>query len=258
MCLVLLAWRIHPRYPLIIASNRDEYHARPSDSIHRWKDYPNIVAGRDLEQLGTWMGATKSGRWAVVTNFREKKVTSNIVKSRGNLTKEFLTSDQAVESYASSLEKKSSSYKGFNLLVGDTSSIQYVTNRHPDRVPHPQSIDTPGIYGLSNHLLDTDWPKVTNGKKSFANLINNNEIIHFEEIVTLMSNSTQPDTEALPQTGLAEEWERTLSPMFITSNEYGTRATSLLMVSRDASKIEFSEMTFDKKGNALTNQTIVV
>ena len=249
---------MHPQYSLIIASNRDEYHDRPSASIHRWRDYPNIVAGLDLERLGTWMGVTESGRWAIVTNFREQKTTSNLIQSRGNLTKNFLTSKQSVKSYVSSIEKTAASYNGFNLLVGDVSSMSYVTNRQTAGMPHTQSIEKSGVYGLSNHLLDTNWPKVTNGKKLFTNLINDNKMIRFEEIVTLMSNATKAGDEALPNTGIALDCERTLSPMFITSTYYGTRATSLLLISPDASKIEFSEMTFDHKGNPITNQTIVI
>ena len=258
MCLVLFALGMHPRYPLIVASNRDEYHNRPAAPIHRWKDYPNIIAGRDLEQSGTWMGVTESGRWAIVTNFREQKTTSNRKESRGNLTKNFLTSDQSPQAFASSIGEITESYNGFNLLVGDSSSIYYVTNRQAEGMPQTQSIEKPGVYGLSNHLLDTNWPKVTSGKKSFATLIKNNEVIHFEEVVTLMSNTTQPHDEALPDTGVDPEWERTLSPMFITSNDYGTRATSLLLISSDALKIELSEMTFDVKGKELTNHTIIV
>lgn len=258
MCLTLFAWKAHPKYTLIVASNRDEYHRRPSARAHRWTNSPNITAGQDLDQLGTWMGVTGSGRWAAVTNFREQVPVTDTKKSRGHLTTEYLTGSMSPELYGSSLTNQLATYRGFNLLIGDRSSITYVTNRQNKKFDSVESITKPGIYGLSNHLLDTDWPKVTTGKARLHKLINVSDVIQFKDILELMSDKTKPSDDLLPRSGVSLEWERTLSSIFIKTPEYGTRATSLLLINTDASEIRFSEATFDAEGTELSNQTYIV
>ena len=258
MCLTLFAWKAHPRYTLIVASNRDEYHRRPSALAHRWVNNPNITAGQDLEQLGTWMGVTKTGRWAAVTNYREPQQSTDSKKSRGHLTTEYLMGGLSPQLYAASLTNELEAYKGFNLLVGDCSSITYVTNRQDKKSECIDTITKPGIYGLSNHLLDTQWPKVKNGKTQLHKLINEHDVIQFTDVLEFMSDRTKPSDELLPHSGVSLDLERALSPIFIETPEYGTRATSLLLINEAASEIQFSEATFDAKGTELSNQTYIV
>lgn len=257
MCLVLVAWKAHPKYSLIVASNRDEYHKRPSALAHQWPSNPDITAGQDLEALGTWMGVTRSGRWAVVTNFREQTEAKEPKKSRGHLTTEYLSAGMTPELYVSGLKNDLAAYSGFNLLVGDHSSINYITNRQTEKMKSEASINKPGIYGLSNHLLDTHWPKVVSGKKHLRGLIKKNDVIQFEDVLQFMSEKTIPSDELLPDSGVPIERERTLSPMFIMTPDYGTRATSLLLVDNNSSEIQFSEATFDELGTEISNQTYV-
>ena len=258
MCLILLAWKAHPKYSLILASNRDEYHERGSAAAHRWLDSPDIIAGQDLEQSGTWMGVTRSGRWAAVTNFREQLQEAQPKKSRGHLTAGFLMNTQSPDSYANSVTKELTKDNGFNLIVGDSSSINYITNRPATAFKPTEPITQPGIYGLSNHLLDTPWPKVKNGKMRLQKLINDKEVIQFTDVLELMSDTTKPSDGSLPNSGVSLDWERTLSSIFITTPEYGTRATSLLLINNDSSEIQFSEATFDASGTELSNQTYIV
>jgi uncharacterized protein with NRDE domain len=257
MCLVLFAWKTHPKYSLIVASNRDEYHNRPSALAHRWTTDPNITAGQDLEQLGTWMGVTGSGRWAVVTNFREATTIKESKKSRGHLTTGFLSGGMSPESYVSALKSNLTDYRGFNLIVGDRSSIKYITNRQTEEKKPEASIKKPGIYGLSNHLLNTHWPKVVRGKTHLQQLINKNEVIQFEDVMDFMSDTTKPSDKSLPNTGVTLDQERILSPMFIKTPDYGTRATSLLLIDNNSSEIQFSEATFDASGTKISNRTYI-
>ena len=258
MCLFLFAWKMHPKYSLIAVANRDEYHDRPSLPIERWTDHPQVIAGRDLKHYGTWMGVTDSGKWSVVTNFREASDKDNVKNSRGDLTKKFLIGNQTPHAYASSIFSSLDSYNGFNLLAGDTSSIHYISNRQPLTESKTSAIRKPGIYGLSNHLLNTNWPKVSEGKKALQRLISRHEAIEFATIVDLMSNREKPSDRELPMTGVPMDLERTLSPMFIKTPNYGTRATSMLLANEDGSKIQFSEATFNADGNQITNKSFVI
>ncbi len=249
---------MHPKYSLIAVANRDEYHDRPSLPIDRWTDHPQVIAGRDLEHDGTWMGVTDSGKWSVVTNFRETRKKEIVKNSRGNLTKGFLIGDQTPHAYTSSIFSSLGSYNGFNLLAGDASSIQYVSNRQPLTSSNAFAIQRPGIYGLSNHLLNTNWPKVSKGKKALQRLTSRHQAIDFATIVDLMSNRERPSDHKLPMTGVPIELERTLSPIFIETPNYGTRATSMLLVNEDSSKIQFSEATFNATGDQVTNKSFFI
>ena len=226
MCLILLSWQ-HPSHTLLMAANRDEFYQRPSQTAGFWKDHPQILAGKDLKEGGTWLGITKSGRFAAITNYRapDKRTYS---KSRGQLTKDFLSGRQSPKEYAKTIALDSEQYAGFNLLIGSTTQLVYCSNRHPDFFWRPLS---PGLYGLSNHLLDTEWPKVITGKQGMNNVINNKQ--EAGNLFELLKNNQQAKSENLPNTGVGQLLEELLSPIFISSPNYGTRTSTVLKIDKD-------------------------
>lgn len=254
MCLILLAYEKHPEYRLILAANRDEFYDRPAKSLAFWEDHPNVLAGRDLKSMGTWMGISRSGRFAAITNYREPGRQILDAPSRGHLVSDYLTGSAPPAAYLEHLKREVYQYNGFNLLVGDIQSLCYLSNR-TDGVQRLE----PGIYGLSNRLLDTRWPKVHLGKERMAALITTDSDISREEILCLLQSKDKPPDHQLPDTGVGIEWERVLSPMFITSPNYGTRCSTLLTIDRaghvrmtettwqpaQAEAIRQSEVTFD-------------
>jgi uncharacterized protein with NRDE domain len=240
MCLILIAWQINPDYPLVVAANRDEFFARPATAAARWPDAPYLIAGRDLEAGGAWLGVTDAGRFAAVTNVREPGRPPG-PRSRGLLAREFLTGTAAPEDFAGSLSDEA--YSGFNLLVADRRTLCYRSNRGgaegvARRLPA-------GIYGVSNHLLDTPWPKLATAKARFSGALERlpDESPFFE---LLADDGIAPDDE-LPATGVSLEWERLLSAVFVRSAAYGTRASTLLLVRADGSGA-LREQSFDASG----------
>jgi uncharacterized protein with NRDE domain len=224
MCLIVVAWRQHPRWSLVLAANRDEFYARPSTALAPWPDRADIFAGRDLEAGGTWMGVQTSGRFAAVTNVRDPRDLAPRPASRGALVADFLRGDEAPEVFARRASAERERYKGFNLLLGDARALWYVGSRHPEPIAL-----TPGIHGLSNATLDTPWPKVEHGKAVMRDALARPE--HLEAIVLEgMADHRQAADAALPDTGVGLVWERALSPAFIATENYGTRATTLLSV----------------------------
>ena len=223
MCLILLAWQTHPEYPLVVAANRDEFFARSSAPAGFWEDEPDILAGRDLQAGGTWLGISRRRRFAALTNFREGGKQRVDAPSRGALVADFLVGESAPEAYLEALSKRGSDYNGFNLFVGDGQRLGYYSNRNS-----ATRWLSPGIYGLSNHLLDTPWPKLSAAKTDFTEALKQLpasspffELLADQEIV--------PDTH-LPETGVPLEWERILSAVFVNSPDYGTRASTLLTI----------------------------
>lgn len=235
MCLILFAYKSHPTYRLILAANRDEFYDRPTAPLAYWQDHPRVLAGRDLQGMGSWMGISTEGRLAAVTNYREPTRQIINATSRGQLVSDFLTHPRSPAGYLESIQKQSQRYNGFNLLVGDASGLFYYSNRGDD----PTALN-PGIYGLSNHLLDTDWSKVRHGKNKLAALIGNHEEITDETLLPLLQNQENVTPDQLPDTGVSPEWEKILAPIFITSPAYGTRCSSILLINVDGS-IQFSE-----------------
>jgi len=225
MCLILVAWRVHPDYPLVVAANRDEFYARPSSPAAPWPDAPQVTGGRDLEAGGTWLGVAEHGRFAAITNVREPGVPKG-PQSRGHLPREFLLGSGSAGEFAGGINGEL--YSGFNLLLGDGEEFWYRSNR--DGAARPLN---PGIYGLSNHLLDTPWPKLVSAKRRFA------EALEFlpatgDFFSLLVDDEIVPDSD-LPNTGVPLEWERLLSAIFVKSADYGTRASTVLTVARDGS-----------------------
>lgn len=221
MCLILMAWQTHPDYSLVVAANRDEYFARPSAPAAFWEQTPNLLAGRDLEAGGTWLGITRQQRFAALTNFREGGKPRVDAPSRGKLVADFLAGSDDPENYFSELAERGHEYNGFNLFFGDAQRLGYFTNRGSD-----SRWLSPGIYGLSNHLLDSPWPKLSSAKKSFAEALA--QLPQSEPFFSLLADRDVVADDSLPQTGVSLEWERILSSIFVVSPNYGTRASTLL------------------------------
>ncbi|MEH7224057.1 NRDE family protein [Bacillus sp. JJ1566] len=241
MCLVLLAYRAHPVYKLIVAANRDEFLQRPTAPIHFWEDEPTLLAGRDLEKMGTWMGVTKAGRFSAITNYRDPSEVIDGKHSRGKLVKDALTYNGEIAEYMKQLGKTNDQYPGYNLLVGDLDNLYYYSN-----VGKKLESVAPGIHGLSNHLLNTNWPKVEKGKEGLTTIIKEDNLV--EDLLELLQNTDQPNEDLLPKTGVSFEWERILSSLFIQTNGYGTRSSTVLLMSD--TEIQYVERTFSSLGTS--------
>ena len=238
MCLILLAWHAHPDYPLVVAANRDEFFARPTAAADFWPDHPNLLAGRDLEGGGTWFGVSRTGRFAGLTNYRDPASVRQGTPSRGALVADFLTGECPPADYRARLEERGATYNGYNLLFGDGKGLFYHSNcgTGPERLP-------PGIYGLSNHLLDTPWPKVSRGKSRLASALA--ALPDDRGLLDLLRDDQLADDTALPRTGVSLEWERLLSAAFVRSPAYGTRSSTVLIRDRQG-QVAFEEVHFDE------------
>ena len=227
MCLILLAWQAHPDYPLIVAANRDEFFTRPSAAAAFWADAPQVLAGRDLEAGGTWLGVSREQRFAALTNYREGGGQRPGARSRGALVADFLVGRETPEAYLEEVAVLAGEYNGFNLFVGDADQLGYCSNRDARRVRWL----LPGIYGLSNHLLDTPWPKLASARAAFAAALRT--LPQAAPFFTLLADGEVVPDSHLPETGVPLEWERILSAVFVSSGNYGTRASTLLTRRRD-------------------------
>ncbi len=227
MCLIVFAHHVQPEYRLILAANRDEFYARPTASLAWWEDAPEILAGRDLIGGGTWLGITRGGRFAAVTNYRDAHGRRADAPSRGLLVANFLRSTQRPKAYLEDLRTTVDGYHGFSLLVGDRHGLYYMCN-----LEHIVRELELGLYGLSNHLLDTPWPKVERAKRALTQLVEA-DAVEPEHLLELLADPATPPDEALPNTGVGLTWERLLSPIFIASPDYGTRSSTALVITHD-------------------------
>jgi uncharacterized protein with NRDE domain len=245
MCLIVVGWRVHRNYPLVVAANRDEFYARPTAGLARWPDAPDVIGGLDLEAGGTWLGITETGRFAAVTNVREPGMAKGR-RSRGALTRNFLTSGSSAFDYASQID--CAEYSGFNLLLSDGKALVYCSNR--DGQPR---VLAPGIYGLSNHLLDSPWPKLLQARERFADALPHlpDESAFFD----LLSDRSIVADENLPSTGVPIEWERLLSAIFVKSESYGTRASTVAW-QNGSGEITIHEQSFGPLGQPLQSSVI--
>ena len=226
MCLLVLAWQVHPRYRLVVAANRDEFHERPTEAMALWPAPDELIAGRDLRAGGTWLGVDRRRRFGIVTNFRELQRPAPGAPSRGHLIPDYLRNPAPVTDYLQHLEPVAGQYSGFNLLLTDDDSLWYVSNRAPQFA----QLLPPGIYGLSNELLDTPWPKLQRVRKRFDTLIDQPGNISEEALFAILADPTQAGVDdALPDTGLSQEWEQLLSSPFISNQDYGTRCSTVLL-----------------------------
>jgi len=238
MCLILFSYKSHPVYPLIFAANRDEFYERPTAQASFRKEPPDMLAGRDLKEGGTWLGMTKTGRMAAITNFRDLQNLKDGAPSRGGLVSEFLRGGKNPGEYIHSIKQIPDRYNGFNLILGDRSGFFCFSNA--DGVFHEIS---PGVHGLSNHLLDTPWPKVKQGRELLGNLTSKHQNPSPDEIFHILADTSKPADRHLPDTGIGLEWERLLSSIFIQSEIYGTRSSTIIFVDRK-NNITFIERSF--------------
>lgn len=239
MCLIIFQKGHHPDYKLIMAANRDEFYGRPTEKAHFWDDHPYILAGRDLRGMGTWLGITKQGRVAALTNIREPEEDATDKKTRGDLVKDFLTGDMAPDIYLENLKKDIDQYAGFNLLVGAPDNMYYMNNRQAVVEKVAQ-----GIHGLSNHFLNTPWPKVVNGKDMFREGVEDEKQVHPGRLFDILAHSEEVE-EDLPDTGVGFDLEKKLSPLFIRTDHYGTRSSTVLLIDKQ-NQVTFAERTHEQ------------
>lgn len=237
MCLILFAYEHHPTHRLVLAANRDEFYGRPAEAMAYWPDAPQVLAGRDVQAGGTWFGVTRAGRVAAVTNVREPGRHRADAASRGALVADYLTGDAAPEAYLRDVMARADRYNGFNLIVGDAAALWYASNRGAA----PRAL-APGLYGLSNHLLDTPWPKVRRGKAALAEALSSASL-EPEPLFDVLADDTCAADADLPDTGVPLAWERRLSAPFIRTEDYGTRASTVLLMARGG-HVRVVERTF--------------
>lgn len=238
MCLIFLSINYHPRYKLIVAANRDEFYKRKTAAAHYWKDHPNIVGGRDLEAQGTWMAMTKAGRMGMVTNYRDLSNINPNAPSRGKLVSDFLLSDATADEYLKEINESAAEYNGFNLILGTPEGLSYYSNYQSKIVPL-----VPGFYGLSNHLLNTPWPKVERGKSMMIPVLQHDQVEPDLLFEVLRDEKIAMDSE-LPKTGLDIERERALSAMFIKTPNYGSRCSTVIMIDKK-NKVNYIERVYN-------------
>ena len=240
MCIALLALDAHPRYRLLVAGNRDESYARPAAPAAFWPDAPQVLGGRDEEAGGAWLGISRRGRFALVTNVREPGKTRPDAPSRGALAAGFLKGEEETWSFALRATEEGGRYNGFNLVVGDPERLVYASNR----APGPFFL-APGVYGLSNAFFDAPWPKVLKAKGALEEALTlGGKALEERLFAILADRAAYPDDE-LPRTGLPLEAERALSPIFTRTESYGTRCSTVILVDR-AGGVSFAERTFDR------------
>jgi uncharacterized protein with NRDE domain len=245
MCLMIVAHRAATDYPLVVAANRDEFHARPTAPSEFWSDHPALLAGRDLQQGGTWMGITRDGRFSAVTNYRDPAGALDAPRSRGDLPLAYLAGGKPPAAYLAELAARAADYAGFNLLVGDRESLWYFSNSDQSR---PRNLP-PGIYGLSNAMLDTPWPKVELGKARLGALLQQGALSH-ESLASVVADRELADPERLARLGLDGAMDPLLSAQFIVTDTYGTRSRTTLWLDPQP-RAHWQEEGFNSEGSPL-------
>ena len=239
MCLVVLAWKSHPEYRLIVAANRDEFHGRPARDAEWWADEPTILAGRDLQAGGTWLAVSRSGRFATVTNYREQERRKGGLRSRGELVTNFVAGTAGALAYARSLD--ADRYAGFSLLAADAGELSYVSNRGD-----AAEMLEPGVYGLSNASLDTPWTKLVRSKELLTSLLDADDVNETELLRLLADRQPAPAAE-VESDQLPFDLARALTAPFIVAPEYGTRCSTVVLTGNDGT-VRFTERRFDAGG----------
>lgn len=240
MCILFIAVEQREDYPLIICANRDEFHKRPTKEAHFWDDFPQILAGRDMEAGGSWLGINQSGYFAAITNLRTGKPQSKDKKSRGELVTFFLTEPLSIDE--SWLTKHAALYNPFNLIFGKLDNLYCFNSENGQSTKL-----TPGFYAISNGEMGDNWPKMQKGLKNLESLVNSNEALVLESILPVLNDQTRADDTELPSTGIPLEWEQLLSSIFICTEEYGTRSSSILLNKKGATS-QFIEVQYNTKG----------
>ena len=241
MCLILMAWRVHPNFPCVIAANRDEYFGRPTAEADWWEEPGEILAGRDLQAGGTWLGVTRAGRFAALTNYRDPGALKPEAPSRGALVTGFLTGSAPTAEGLKEIARRGALCNPFNVLCSDGKDLGvYESTTGTGRMLDP------GVYALSNHLLDTPWPKVTQAKSRLTEALN--DLPQSAAMLDLLRDSEPAVDEELPRTGVSLELERMLSSAFVRGEGYGTRCSTIVTTDR-AGATTFAEWTWDKTGS---------
>ncbi len=263
MCLIVFAYKVHKKYSLILAANRDEFFNRPTAALNVWEDSPEIIAGRDLKEGGTWMGFNRQGRFAALTNVRNPSSIKLNSRSRGDLIAPFLSSDVDPFSYLKDVKSRIEDYNGFNLLAGDTNDLFFISTTDKKIIKI-----FPGVHAVSNHTINTPWVKVEKVKEGLNKMIENRQIkesqadnLNISDIesylYTMMKNREPASDEALPDTGVGIELERQLSSVFVSMPGYGTRSTSVVLLDIEGN-LTFSETTWSENGNKQDYKKMVV
>ena len=240
MCLIIVAWKARDDLPLIVAANRDEWRDRPAEPAHWWPDHPELLAGRDLRAGGTWMGVTRGGRFAAVTNFRDPGERRSTALSRGGLVTEYLLGTSSPPEYLAGLAPRASDYNGFNLILGAGESLWYFGSREG----FARAIE-PGVHGLSNHLLDEPWPKVVRGREAMRSSMADSDPA--SAMFAALADARDAGDETLPDTGVGIAWERRLAAALITGEDYGTRCSTVISFASDG-RVRFEERTLSTQG----------
>ncbi|RKZ49807.1 MAG: hypothetical protein DRQ58_00960 [Gammaproteobacteria bacterium] len=245
MCLILLAWKMQDDNPLVLLANRDEYYERPTTSAHFWDDEKQLLAGRDEIAGGSWLGIRRNGRFAAVTNYRVPvfKQPSEIAQtcSRGLLVTDYLLGEKSPGQFNNDIN--TSLYSPFNLLIGTADELLYYSSQSGQ-----QKVLAPGIYGLSNHLLDSSWPKVMSGKQALESALKQN--VDSRELLSILQDRKLAPDHELPDTGVGIELERMLAPRFIHSATYGTRSSTCIRIN-NFGDVDFTELSFGSNAELL-------
>lgn len=238
MCIILFAYKCLPRYPLVLAANRDEYYDRSTAPAAFWPDAPDVLGGRDLHSGGTWFGMTKAGKIAALANYRDPSSFKATELSRGFLVRDYLVNNVSTGEYLEKLKKEGRKYNGFSLIFGDLRRLCFFSNRQDAF----EDI-LPGIHGQSNHLLDTPWPKVQRGKEAMQEILSCHDCLRTDELLGLLADGTVAENHLLPDTGVGIEQERLLSPIFVKGPNYGTMSSTLFFVDYE-NNVTFIERTY--------------
>ncbi len=244
MCLLVIAWQSHPRFRLVVAANRDEFHERPSAALDHWPEPEGMAGGRDLRAGGTWLAADRRERFGVITNFRDLQRPRPGAPSRGHLLPAYLGQDHGPGEFLAGLEQHASTYSGFSLLLADKQELWYASNR---ATPYARRLP-PGVYGLSNQFLDTPWPKLERVRQRFKQWLADAPGASVDELFAMLGDRTRvTDGKGLPETGFSPQWEETLSSPFVLHPEYGTRCSTVVLLEHSGATL-IRERRFDAEG----------
>ncbi|QIZ75460.1 NRDE family protein [Ferrimonas lipolytica] len=243
MCICAWNWQPDSQEPLLLIANRDEFYQRPATAAHFWPESPSLFAGQDLQAGGSWMGASLNGKIALVTNYRSMPMAA-ARRSRGDLIRDYLGTDSSAHQFVHQLRPQD--YQGYNLLLLDDNGLHYHSNRGQTTVTTLE----PGLYGLSNHLLDTPWPKVERLKRGLSE---NLAVGSDKALLALLRDPTQATAAALPSTGVPASMEQLLSSIFIHSDQYGTRNSSVLRLNQSG-ELRWLEQSYNQHGAGLLQQ----
>lgn len=239
MCLLVFSYRQHPKYELVFAANRDEFYGRPTRAAGFWtqEKHPSLLAGKDLEAGGTWMGIARDGDFSALTNYRDPSISREDPPSRGHLVRDYLINGDDPDEYLKKVHQTADRYNGFNLLAGNTNRLLYYSNQQKEIVPLQ-----PGLYGLSNKLLDTPWPKVQKAKKRMEEVMSS-EGLDIEDLFAILADHQKAPEDQLPETGIPKDLEKAVSSIFIQTERYGTRNSTVVLIEKSG-RVYFEERRF--------------